>query len=234
MKIKSTILGLLLLIAVATLAFTSANKFDDDSGMVSYIVDPKIQELHFYWKNKEGERLGSINRLKKEIERKNQTLVFATNGGMYSKNFSPQGLFIQNRKIITPLDTADGAGNFYMKPNGIFYITTENVPFVCETRDFIHDNNIKYATQSGPMLLLNGKVHTAFKEGSTNLNIRNGVGILPNNTILFAMSKEKVTCMILLAISSGWAVKMPCILTGMYPEPICQKKNGCRPTEILG
>jgi len=42
------------------------------------------------------------------------------------------------------------------------------------------------------MLVIDGQIHSAFKEGSTNLNIRNGVGILPNNKMIFAMSKKEV------------------------------------------
>jgi uncharacterized protein YigE (DUF2233 family) len=63
---------------------------------------------------------------------------------------------------------------------------------ICLTEDFINTGKIKYATQSGPMLVINGEIHSAFKENSTNLNIRNGVGILPNNEILFAMSKKEI------------------------------------------
>jgi len=114
------------------------------------------------------------------------------NAGMYKQDNSPQGLFIQNTTTVTPLDTASGNGNFYLKPNGVFYITTDNIPIVCETTTFLNDGKIKYATQSGPMLVIDGQIHPAFKQGSTNLNIRNGVGILPNNKILFAMSKEEI------------------------------------------
>ncbi|MEO6719284.1 MAG: phosphodiester glycosidase family protein, partial [Ferruginibacter sp.] len=32
----------------------------------------------------------------------------------------------------------------------------------------------------------------AFKKGSANLNVRNGVGILPDNKIVFAMSKKEI------------------------------------------
>ena len=42
------------------------------------------------------------------------------------------------------------------------------------------------------MLVLDGQIHPAFKEGSKNLNIRNGVGILPNNKVVFAMSKSEI------------------------------------------
>lgn len=42
------------------------------------------------------------------------------------------------------------------------------------------------------MLVIDGKLHPKFNEGSKNLNIRNGVGILPNGNVLFAMSKKKI------------------------------------------
>jgi uncharacterized protein YigE (DUF2233 family) len=49
--------------------------------------------------------------------------VFAMNGGMYKPDNSPQGLYIENREVAASLDTTTGNGNFYLKPNGIFYIT---------------------------------------------------------------------------------------------------------------
>lgn len=114
------------------------------------------------------------------------------NAGMYMEDFGPLGLFIQNGKKYKNINKANGQGNFYLKPNGVFYITKDNTPYVRRTADFKDNGSIQYATQSGPMLLINGKIHPAFKEGSTNLNIRNGVGILPDNTIIFAISKTPI------------------------------------------
>lgn len=113
------------------------------------------------------------------------------NGGMYMEDFKPLGLYIEDGIKLKSLNKSEGSGNFYLKPNGVFYITNENVPFVCKTSDFV-SNNIKYATQSGPMLVVDGQIHSAFKKGSTNLNIRNGVGILPNNKAVFAISKTEI------------------------------------------
>jgi uncharacterized protein YigE (DUF2233 family) len=74
----------------------------------------------------------------------------------------------------------------------VFYITEENNPVICVTTAFKNAKNIKYATQSGPMLVIDGKLHQKLTKGSKNLNIRNGVGVLPNGNLLFAMSKEKI------------------------------------------
>ena len=190
-KREVTLLSILLLLTVGLIAFTKVqNQLDDQ--ILAYTVDPKKQDIQFYWKNEKGEILKSIQNLKTYVEGKNRILTFATNGGMFNKEFSPIGLFIQNKMELTHLDTANGNGNFYLKPNGVFYFTADNTPGICETNDFPGNGKIKYATQSGPMLVIDGKIHSSFKEGSTNLNIRNGVGILPDNTLVFAMSKKEI------------------------------------------
>jgi uncharacterized protein YigE (DUF2233 family) len=74
-----------------------------------------------------------------------------------------------------------------------FTYQPENLAFISQTESFHNNGRIKYATQSGPMLVIDGQIHPAFKKGSANLNIRNGVGILPNNKVVFAMSKKEVT-----------------------------------------
>lgn len=124
--------------------------------------------------------------------KKGQKLLFATNRGMYKTDSAPLGLFINESKVITPLNRACAKSNFYLKPNGVFYIGDDNQAIVYETGKFTRDDNIKYATQSGPMLVIDGKIHPSFSKGSTSTNIRNGVGILPNGNILFAMSKSWV------------------------------------------
>jgi uncharacterized protein YigE (DUF2233 family) len=181
----------LLLFTVGLFVFSSFQNSIDDR-ILAYIVDTKNQNIQLYWKNDSGEVLGSIQNLKTYVECKNLTLMFATNGGIYMQNSRPLGLFIQDGKTQKNINKADGNGNFYLKPNGVFYITTDNAPFVCATTGFTDNGKIKYATQSGPMLVIDGQIHSAFKAGSTNLNIRNGVGILPDNKVVFAMSKTEI------------------------------------------
>lgn len=193
LKLKEKViqLSIIILVTAVIIAFTQTKNSDNDQ-ILSYTVNTKTQDLKLYWKNDSGEILKSFQHLKTYVESKYLTLTFAMNGGMYKKDLYPQGLFIQNQKTLVAIDTADGEGNFYLKPNGVFYLTTNNMPVVCKTDDFLNNGKIKYATQSGPMLVIDGQIHPAFKEGSTNLNIRNGVGILPNNHVVFAMSKSEI------------------------------------------
>jgi len=183
--------GLSLALAGVFLSFKSYQAPNNDK-ILSYTVNLKSQNLGFYWQNESGQNFKSILNLKNWLITKNKTLVFATNGGMYKTDNTPLGLFIQDNKIIEPLNNRNGEGNFYLKPNGIFYITNDNKGVVCKSRSFVNNGKIKYATQSGPMLVIDGSIHSAFKEGSKNLNVRNGVGILPNNRVVFAMSKEPI------------------------------------------
>ncbi len=159
---------------------------------VSYQVDPKKDNLKLYWRDDKKKPFKSIGNLKSWLEGKGQQLVFAMNAGMYKPDNAPQGLFIEEGKVIVPLDTASGNGNFYLKPNGVFYTTVDNKAVICRTEDFKSSKMIRYATQSGPMLLVDGRIHAAFTEGSKNVHIRNGVGMLANGKVLFAMSKKKV------------------------------------------
>ncbi len=165
----------------------------DTARILAYEVNPKTEELNFYWKNDQDEIYGNFQSLKTQLEATQKELIFAMNGGMYKKDQSPQGLYIENGVVITPIDRKEkGYGNFYLQPNGVFYITKNNKPTIYTAKAFQHAKNIKYATQSGPMLVIDGKLHQKLTKGSKNLNIRNGVGVLPNGNLLFAMSKEKI------------------------------------------
>lgn len=42
------------------------------------------------------------------------------------------------------------------------------------------------------MLLIDGEIHPKFNEGSKNVNVRNGVGVLEDGSVIFAISKEQI------------------------------------------
>lgn len=163
-----------------------------DSAILGYTVDPRKQDLRFFLNDDAGEPFGDIGTLRNRLSAQGQTLVFATNGGMFKSDFTPVGLYIEAGKLLNPLDTGSGFGNFYLKPNGIFYLTRDRQAGICNTTDFKYSEQIQYATQSGPMLVVNGQLHPAFRQGSPNLHIRNGVGIRPDGTLLFAISKQRI------------------------------------------
>jgi uncharacterized protein YigE (DUF2233 family) len=163
-----------------------------DTRFVSYEVNPQRQELRLFYQDERGRRFGSLGRLRAWLAQRGQTLVFGMNGGMYRPGGAPQGLFIENQKRIAPLDTAHGAGNFYLQPNGVFYLTTSRRTGICATREFWGKKGMAYATQSGPLLLVRGQPNPLFTPNSANVVVRNGVGLRPDGQVVFAMSRGPV------------------------------------------
>ena len=81
---------------------------------------------------------------------------------MYHPDNSPVGLYVEDGRELARVNTNAGPGNFHMRPNGVFYVTGE-VAAIVETRSFIKQNlRVEFATQSGPMLVIDGKIHPRF------------------------------------------------------------------------
>ncbi len=156
-------------------------------------IDPASTEIQLFLADADNSKYRSIEKLKRTLEKKGDTLIFAMNGGMYLNDGSPQGLYIENGKTIKALDTIfTSYGNFYLQPNGVFYLT-EKIGTVCSTEDYIKTKQKpQFATQSGPMLVIEGQLHPVFQEGSEHLHIRNGVGIDAQGKVVFAISNNKV------------------------------------------
>lgn len=115
---------------------------------VIYSVSPENEKVELFWKNEKNQSLKSIGNLKTYVKTKNKDLKFAMNGGMFIENNIPKGLYIENYKTLIPIDTLKGEGNFYLQPNGIFYIKKSNEYKIVPTENFKQNSNIKFATQS--------------------------------------------------------------------------------------
>lgn len=176
---------LVALLAACKPAISQSEKF------ASLTVDPKNANVEFFWRGDDSQPFKNLQNVKSFVEAKNKKLRFATNGGMFEINNQPKGLFVEHGETIVALDTKSGDGNFYLKPNGVFYITNDNRAFVVPTEDFKNDGNIKFATQSGPMLIVENEINPIFDKNSTNLNIRNGVCALADGKIAFAISRAE-------------------------------------------
>ena len=127
-----------------------------------------------------------------------KTLNFAMNAGMYNKDYAPIGYTVIEGKEIKSLNLKEGGGNFHLLPNGVMWwdksgrvqITESNALNKLLTEDKAQP---WYATQSGPMLVINNEIHPQFKPDSTSLKIRNGAGVCDDGSIQFVNSDEPVT-----------------------------------------
>lgn len=156
----------------------------------TYTIDVKEQELSLFLSDSSGNKYRSLTELKNTVENGEEWLVFATNAGMYTPQNTPVGLYIEDGKELFPLDTKEGEGNFYMKPNGVFLLGAKGAAIVESSQFQDINDSIVLATQSGPLLVVQDSIHPVFNEGSKNLNIRSGVGILSPEKIVFAISNE--------------------------------------------
>jgi uncharacterized protein YigE (DUF2233 family) len=152
--------------------------------------------IRMFWKDSSGTPLGSLGKLKRHIEQQGGTLLYACNGGMYMENQAPLGYYIENGNTLQKINTRTGSGNFYLQPKGVFYMLANGKAAV-QSIETAADRkalpaNIRYLTQSGPMLINKGRINPLFQPSSDNVNIRNGVGILPNGHAYFAMSARPV------------------------------------------
>lgn len=164
-----------------------------DDRFLTITVDPQQDELRMFWKDEQGVIYKNFYTLRDKLAEEGQELTFAMNGGMFREDYSPLGLYVGEYEVKHRLNQVQEAyGNFYLQPNGVFLIDGDNRGHIVKTADFEMSNDVCYATQSGPMLLIEGAMHPAITEGSTNLHVRNGVGVMPDGRLLFAMSTERV------------------------------------------
>lgn len=155
-------------------------------------VDTRAEQLKLFWGDEHGNPFKQFSRLSKALERKGQRLAFAMNAGMFHADASPVGLLVVEGKQLSALNPSDGNGNFFLKPNGVFLLSSSG-PRVVESSEYPGlADGIQFATQSGPLLLRHGVIHPAFNPASTSKLIRNGVGVA-GPIAYFVMSERLVS-----------------------------------------
>ncbi len=138
--------------------------------------------------------------IKSTLDNCKETPLMITNAGMYRPDFKPQGLLISEYEQKSEIDSTKEKreGNFYLYPNGIFYIDSADKFNIATTDDYLKNHYlpkfIKYATESGPLLLKdNNWLNPNIKENSSNYNIRSGVGLISPDRTVFVISVDGVT-----------------------------------------
>ena len=122
-----------------------------------------------------------------------ERVAFAMNAGMFDEDGRPIGLAINGGRQLHAINTRDGGGNFHLKPNGVFLVRRDGSAGVVTSEAFTLSPKIAFATQSGPMLVIDGKIHPKFDADGQSRFIRNGVGIGPGGRPLFVISNEVVS-----------------------------------------
>ena len=149
------------------------------------------EDLRLFQSGPDG-AYGSFKNVDAALATEGKALGFAMNAGMYHRDLAPVGLYVEDGVEVSKLVTRAGPGNFGLLPNGVFCIG--ETFRVIESRVFRKERpDCRYATQSGPMLVIGGKLHPKLLADSDSLYVRNGVGVSRDGTrAVFAISNEAV------------------------------------------
>jgi uncharacterized protein YigE (DUF2233 family) len=193
----SALMSALALVLVAGLAHPAAAACRDDSfeGVPYTLCEVAAgADLRLFLTDRAGEVFGSFARIDAELAATGERLVFAMNAGMYHQDRRPVGLYVQDGIERAPIVTRAGPGNFGLLPNGVFCIAEQRLAVV-ESRAFAADPpDCRAASQSGPMLVIDGQLHPRFLVDSTSGYLRNGVGVSADGSrAVFAISNRAVT-----------------------------------------
>jgi uncharacterized protein YigE (DUF2233 family) len=160
-------------------------------------VDLQREPLSLHWKDPEsGQPYGTIETLRQWGMAHDRRLLFAANAGIYDRQYAPLGMYVENGRTLVPLNLVRGnpaAGNFSLPPNGVFAIYPDGQAAVRTSTDFKADAKpAQWATQSGPMLLVDGQINERFVDDSTSLKWRSGVCAKTPHKVVFAVSESPV------------------------------------------
>jgi uncharacterized protein YigE (DUF2233 family) len=147
-------------------------------------------DVQLFWLKPGGEPYSYLSALPK-MGRKGGRLAFAMNAGMFHPDYRPVGLYVEDGRELVRASTASGPGNFHLKPNGVFYVGEAGAG-VLETGAFLKQRPpAVFATQSGPMLVIDGKLHPRIAKASLSAKARDGVCVR-DSVLYFAISEEDV------------------------------------------
>lgn len=139
-------------------------------------VDVTKNQLALFLDDDAGENFGYFGTIDDALAADGKRLGFAMNAGMYHEDRAPVGLYIEDGVQVQRLITTEGPGNFGLLPNGVLCLRDGRADVFETTRFEVEQPQCQSATQSGPMLVIDGALHPRFLPDSTSRFVRNGVG----------------------------------------------------------
>jgi uncharacterized protein YigE (DUF2233 family) len=149
-------------------------------------------ELHVA--GRDGRPYRSFAALEHVLGAKSAQVCFAINAGMFDEAGKPIGLAIADGRELKAINRREnGGGNFHMQPNGVFLVRRDGSAEVVTTQAFVPSSDIVAATQSGPMLVVDGALNPRFSADGTSRYVRNGVGVDGAGVPVFVISDAPVS-----------------------------------------
>ena len=178
-----TICCILLLLLFARQGLAQYRTFDYQD--VSYgVFEANPENVSLHWKNAAGEPYASLTNLKRDLE-KTRTIKMLMNAGIFSQDNQPAGLWIERGTTLQPLNTKKGKGNFHVQPNGVFLLKDKKAQILTTAQYQKNKPKAEFAVQSGPMLVINGKINSQFRATLNSPYTRNAVCVSKDGRLFF-------------------------------------------------
>ena len=180
--------------AQATHALECTNEIYEAIHFSTCHVDLQKDDLRLFLEDDQGDVFGGFSNLATQLAEKDLKLKFAMNAGMFLPDYRPVGLYVEEGRRLKNIVKSASSGNFGLLPNGVFCIKNKAVQ-ILETTVFLDISPpCHFATQSGPMLVIEGGLHPRFLPNSGSKFVRNGVGVSDNGRhAYFVLSNKPVT-----------------------------------------
>jgi uncharacterized protein YigE (DUF2233 family) len=190
--LRSALGALFALLALPAAALGACRDLTHEGRGYTVCEVTQAEDLRLFQTAPDGAPFGTFDRVNQALAQEGATLGFAMNAGMYHPDRAPVGLMIENGQERARIITSDGPGNFGLLPNGVFCIGESFA--IIESRAFkAAPPPCRFATQSGPMLVIDGALHPRFIPDSPSRYIRNGVGVSADGArAFFAISQDRV------------------------------------------
>lgn len=166
----------------------------EDVPVTHCIADPAKHKISTVLADPAGTAYRSLKTYGEALGDDAAVVAFAMNGGMYEGDGSPIGYYVEEGQRLEELDRGDGTGNFYLKPNGVFF-GTDGVWEIRTSTDFLFNvsDRPQFGTQSGPMLVIDGQLHPEIQDDGPSKIVRNGVGIDEDGKAHFVISESALS-----------------------------------------
>ena len=177
---------------VATTAAACERRSFEGTAFTACRYDRRRDEIALLLDGREGS-LRSFAALETALGARVQRLRFAMNAGMYDEAGNPIGLYVENGRERHGINRQRGPGNFHLLPNGVFTVAANGRVAVLPSARYAAAGRPRWATQSGPMLVIDGRLHPAIQDNGPSLHLRNGVGVDSPDTAWFVISDDAVS-----------------------------------------
>lgn len=164
----------------------------EEVALTHCIADPELHTIRTSLAPSSGANFGTIEGW--AAGKNESAIAFVTNAGIFGDDLKPIGYFVEEADRLEQLNRSDGDGNFFLKPNGVFFGTAGKWQII-DTDTFLRTIGTRpqFGTQSGPMLVIDGNLHPQIQDDGPSQTIRNAVGLDNDGNAHFVISDEPLS-----------------------------------------